>query len=169
VMLHDGRVEQVGSPAEVYGRPASAWAARFLGFNNLIAGSVAALDPLRVNTAIGTFQPAEMPIAVPVLGSPVTLLIRPTGVKLAGNDHQVNQVSGAVEDALFQGDRFRIGLRCTPTNGVLSTPASRVLRTPTNGVLRTPAISLQFYLPEPLVPGQTAILTVEATSIVCLE
>ena len=153
VMLHDGRVEQVGSPAEVYGRPASAWAARFLGFNNLIAGSVAALDPLRVNTAIGTFQPAEMPIPIPALGSPVTLLIRPTGVKLAGNDHQVNQVSGVVEDALFQGDRFRIGLRCTPTNRVLCTPA----------------VSLQFYLPEPLIPGQNAVLVIEASSIVCLE
>ncbi len=42
IMLHDGKVEQVGSPAEVYGRPASAWAASFLGFNNLVAGTVAA-------------------------------------------------------------------------------------------------------------------------------
>jgi ABC-type Fe3+/spermidine/putrescine transport system ATPase subunit len=161
VMLHDGRVEQIGSPAEVYGRPASAWAARFLGFNNLIAGSVAALDPFRVNTVIGAFRPAAPPDHPLSVGSPVTLLIRPTGVKLAGEDVQANQVSGAVEDVLFQGDHFRVGLRCTPTNGVL--------RTPTNGVLRTPVVTLQFYLPEPLTPGQNAVLTLEPGSIVCLE
>ena len=147
VMLHDGRVEQVGSPAEVYARPASAWAARFLGFNNLITGSVAALEPFRVKTAIGTFQlegQAGRPVGV---GSLVTLMIRPTGsiVDKENNKQPLNQIKGTVEDVLFQGDRFRIGVRCSAE------------------------VNLQFYLAEPLTPRQRVVLVVEPGSLVCLD
>jgi spermidine/putrescine transport system ATP-binding protein len=145
VMLHNGRVEQVGSPVEVYARPASAWAAAFLGFNNLLAGSVTALDPLCVKTPLGVFQVGGQPEHGLAVGSQVTLLIRPTGAKLDGSDHPANQIRGTVEDALFQGDKFRIELRCTPS------------------------ISLQFYLPESLTPGQPAALVVEPSGLVCLE
>jgi spermidine/putrescine transport system ATP-binding protein len=145
VMLHDGKVEQVGSPAEVYGHPVSAWAARFLGFNNLIAGSVASVEPFCVNTGIGVFRLAELPGHSSRPGSQVTLLIRPTGARPCVDVHSPNQVSGTVEDVLFQGDKFRIGLRCSA------------------------AISLQFYLAEALVPGQRVTLAVEPGSIVCVE
>jgi len=144
VMLHDGRVEQVGTPAAVYSRPVSAWAARFLGFNNLLAGSVASLEPFSVQTRIGVFQVGKLPGHPTAVGRQVTLLIRPSGLKLEG-DNSPGQIKGTVEDVLFQGDQFRIGLRCGA------------------------AITLQFYLPEPLTPGQTVALAVERGSIVCLE
>lgn len=144
VMLHDGRVEQVGTPAAVYARPASAWTARFLGFNNLIAGSVASLEPFSVKTPIGVFQVGELPDHPTAVGRQVTLMIRPNGLKLEGKNSP-GQINGRVEDVLFQGDKFRIGLRCAT------------------------AITLQFYLSEPLTPGQTVALAVERGSIVCLE
>jgi spermidine/putrescine transport system ATP-binding protein len=145
VMLHDGKVEQVGSPAEVYGHPASAWAASFLGFNNLVDGTVASLAPLCVHTAMGVFQVGGLPSGSVGVGHRVTLMIRPTGVKVAVNSSLPNQVSGVVDDVLFQGDKFRIGLRSSS------------------------AMALQFYLTEPLTPGQNVTLAVEPDSIVCLE
>ncbi len=42
VILKDGRVEQIGKPRELYIRPASAYVARFLGFENIFRGG--ALD-----------------------------------------------------------------------------------------------------------------------------
>jgi ABC-type Fe3+/spermidine/putrescine transport system ATPase subunit len=36
-VLHRGRVEQVGAPGDVWGRPATAFVARFLGWNVLVA------------------------------------------------------------------------------------------------------------------------------------
>src|SRR5262249_15065262 len=33
VVMHDGRIEQVGAPVDVWQRPASAFVARFLGWN----------------------------------------------------------------------------------------------------------------------------------------
>jgi putative spermidine/putrescine transport system ATP-binding protein len=41
-VLRDGRIEQVGSPADVYERPASAFVAGFVGTSNLLTGDVAA-------------------------------------------------------------------------------------------------------------------------------
>lgn len=39
VVLHDGRVEQVGTPEDVYRRPATAWVADFLGDADVLPGS----------------------------------------------------------------------------------------------------------------------------------
>jgi putative spermidine/putrescine transport system ATP-binding protein len=40
-VMNDGRVEQVGSPADVYERPDSAFVAGFVGTSNLLSGSAA--------------------------------------------------------------------------------------------------------------------------------
>ena len=38
-VFHDGRIEQVGAPAEVYERPATAFVAGFIGTSNVLAGA----------------------------------------------------------------------------------------------------------------------------------
>jgi len=40
VVMHQGRIEQIGSPAEVYNRPASPFVAGFIGSANVIRGKV---------------------------------------------------------------------------------------------------------------------------------
>jgi ABC-type Fe3+/spermidine/putrescine transport system ATPase subunit len=40
VLLHKGRIEQSGSPREIYARPRTAYAANFLGKSNVIAATV---------------------------------------------------------------------------------------------------------------------------------
>jgi putative spermidine/putrescine transport system ATP-binding protein len=41
-VFHDGRIEQVGTPAQVYEHPATAFVAGFVGTSNLLSGPVAA-------------------------------------------------------------------------------------------------------------------------------
>jgi putative spermidine/putrescine transport system ATP-binding protein len=41
-VLRDGRIEQVGAPAEVYERPANPFVAGFIGTSNVLAGQAAA-------------------------------------------------------------------------------------------------------------------------------
>ncbi len=41
VVMNGGRIEQLGTPAELYERPATAFVANFLGVSNLLAGTVA--------------------------------------------------------------------------------------------------------------------------------
>ncbi|MGH8939324.1 MAG: TOBE domain-containing protein, partial [Actinomycetes bacterium] len=40
-VMRDGRIEQVGPPEDVYGRPATRWAAEFLGDADIVPGTAA--------------------------------------------------------------------------------------------------------------------------------
>jgi len=44
VVLRDGHVEQIGTPEDIYGRPRSAFVARFVGGANVLPGRFAGLD-----------------------------------------------------------------------------------------------------------------------------
>jgi len=80
VVLDRGRVEQAGSPDEVYSRPASAFVAGFFGQANELGGIVASGG---VDTPFGR-------VAAPGLrdGARARVLIRPEGLRLreAGDD-----------------------------------------------------------------------------------
>jgi putative spermidine/putrescine transport system ATP-binding protein len=71
-VINDGRIEQVGTPAEVYERPASAFVAGFVGTSNLLTG----------------------PSAEAVVGRPGTYSIRPEKI---GLDGKVDEPPGAGE------------------------------------------------------------------------
>ena len=50
VVMHDGRIEQFGGPADLYERPASAFVANFLGVSNLLPGTVEGTDAVRLDS-----------------------------------------------------------------------------------------------------------------------
>ena len=76
ILMRDGRVEQIGTPWEAYHRPATAFAARFVGDANLLRGvregDAAATELGRVRI-FGT-EAAE--------GAEISLLVRPDQVEL---------------------------------------------------------------------------------------
>jgi spermidine/putrescine transport system ATP-binding protein len=115
ILLHEGRVEQEGAPAEIFAAPVSPWAANFLGLNNLLMGKVLSLDPLRAQTEMGEFEGVttvpgiDSPAQLLRIGQAVTLLFRPGNVRLDGLGE--NRVSGIVEDSIFMGQGFRLRLR----------------------------------------------------------
>src|SRR2546423_6806718 len=47
-VMSDGRIEQLGTPSELYERPATPFVAAFLGVSNLIPGNVTAADTVRL-------------------------------------------------------------------------------------------------------------------------
>ncbi|MBM3151782.1 MAG: ABC transporter ATP-binding protein [Chloroflexi bacterium] len=103
ILLHEGRIVQQGTPAEVAARPVDAWTARFLGLGNVLAGTVA--PDGRVETAAGTWRPACGHAHAP--GREVSLLVRPEA-DLAGDG--ANCASGRAADVIFQKDHFRVTL-----------------------------------------------------------
>ncbi|RME43427.1 MAG: ABC transporter ATP-binding protein, partial [Chloroflexi bacterium] len=56
LIMQEGRIVQRGTPEEVYRRPAIPFVAQFLGLTNLIPGTVAATEPLCVDTSFGRLQ-----------------------------------------------------------------------------------------------------------------
>jgi iron(III) transport system ATP-binding protein len=52
VVMNHGRIEQAGSPLEVYGRPRSVFVARFLGGANILKGRAVDADRLAVSATV---------------------------------------------------------------------------------------------------------------------
>ena len=77
-IIHEGRVQQVGPPQEVYERPANLFVARFIGSPpmNTIGGTVSlgSGSPV-VNTEVGTVEVADVQGATD--GQEVVLAVRP--------------------------------------------------------------------------------------------
>jgi iron(III) transport system ATP-binding protein len=72
-VMRDGRIEQVGAPEEVYGRPASHWVAGFLGEADILPATA---RPGSVECELGT-----LPIDPPFHG-PAEVIVRPESVAL---------------------------------------------------------------------------------------
>jgi putative spermidine/putrescine transport system ATP-binding protein len=87
-VFNRGRIEQVGSPPEIYERPATGFVAGFVGTANLLSG----------------------PAAQAVLGSPATASIRPERIRLAAADTALAAdvtVEGILADAAYVGPETR--------------------------------------------------------------
>ncbi|NJP65552.1 ABC transporter ATP-binding protein [Streptomyces sp. ventii] len=76
VVMREGRVEQAGSPVEVWSRPASEFVARFLGFSNVV--------PATVSDGAAHCAWGRVELVEPAPHGPVGLLVRPGGVRLVG-------------------------------------------------------------------------------------
>ncbi len=118
VVMRAGRVEQEGAPQEVYRLPANIFVASFLGFHNLLPGTVAD-DGLSAETVLGRLPlAAPQPSALqppappsPALAAPAyCVLIRPDAALLtwtAGAAPLV-ELAGQVVAASFRGGVYRI-------------------------------------------------------------
>jgi thiamine transport system ATP-binding protein len=74
VVMRDGRIAQTGTPLEVWQRPADAFVARFLGFENVAEATVDG------EAAITPWGKVPVPDGAPQ--GTHTLLVRPAGVRL---------------------------------------------------------------------------------------
>jgi putative spermidine/putrescine transport system ATP-binding protein len=83
-VMRAGRIEQVGTPTEIYERPATEFVARFVGIANFLDGEVAEANAAgaTVRTALGILL---VHAAAPRLatGAKVRLVVRPEAIRLS--------------------------------------------------------------------------------------
>jgi len=81
-IMNKGRIEQIGSPADIYSAPQNAFVASFFGQVNILRGHV---QSGHVITPLG-------PIPAPDFdeNSPVQVIIRPEGLNLRAHDHALD-------------------------------------------------------------------------------
>jgi spermidine/putrescine transport system ATP-binding protein len=114
-VMSGGRIEQVGTPAEVYEEPAGAFVADFLGVSNLMAAeALGATGDGRCGVRLGQFQLCTGRGDVAARG-PVKLVIRPERVRLEpyGSGGE-NRLPGMVERLVYQGASVRLFVRLAP-------------------------------------------------------
>ncbi|HEX4870685.1 MAG TPA: spermidine/putrescine ABC transporter ATP-binding protein PotA [Nevskiaceae bacterium] len=86
-VLHDGVLQQLGSPREVYERPANLFTARFVGETNLFPARVLEVQAERVVVdCAGQHRTLPTPHFAPRVGQAVSLLLRPEDIRVLGPD-----------------------------------------------------------------------------------
>jgi spermidine/putrescine transport system ATP-binding protein len=107
VVLDHGRIEQVGTPRDVYYRPASTFVAGFFGDNNLLPGTVAAraAGAAEVETALGALRCGGAGASSAEPGDRVLVAIRPESLRVdaAGRAARIARI-------VFVGAMSRIDL-----------------------------------------------------------
>jgi putative spermidine/putrescine transport system ATP-binding protein len=110
VVLRDGVVRQVGTPEELYARPAHADVAEFMGYRNLLQSRAQANGDGRVSLSFGGATLSGTPIEA-VGGGEATVAIRPDDLTPAPDA----PISAVVETAEYRGRDF-YGTARTPDN-----------------------------------------------------
>ncbi len=105
LLLDRGRIEQDGAPAEIYRRPATLFAAAFLGVNNRLAGTVAEVRQGRCRLAGEGWELWGELRARRAVGEPAEAIIRLESTRLAGEPGE-NRLPARLETALYLGDRW---------------------------------------------------------------
>ena len=103
-VMSNGRLEQLGSPREVYRHPASAFVARFVGSMNELPASVVGNHAVRVGgMAVATSAASVYPD-----GHDIKLLVRPEDMRIvdAGSG-----LPGTIASCTFQGASTVLGVR----------------------------------------------------------
>ena len=114
VVMSEGRMEQVGTPFEIYNFPATAFVASFVGTLNVLPGVV-------VNAQTGDMTLAGQPIRLHskfegIAGREVKVALRPEMVSLGPTEGE-NHLTGKVTDVSFLGSIVRIRVGLAGTNG----------------------------------------------------
>ena len=113
VVMRNGRLEQVGSPVEVYQYPASRFVAGFLGVSNFLQGAVDGRSGGSVRVRCADGLELTLP-GGPSSGSRVTVSFRPEAVRVRSELRDPpgpNAVVATLEQAVYRGFMVHYYLR----------------------------------------------------------
>ncbi len=101
-VMSQGHIEQLGTPTEVYRKPATAFVARFVGTMNELPAVVSGTSEVTVmDSRVGVAAVQNI-----AKGTSITLLVRPEDLSLAADG-----LKGTVTSVTFQGASTLVGVR----------------------------------------------------------
>jgi ABC-type Fe3+/spermidine/putrescine transport system ATPase subunit len=107
VVMADGVIQQIGTPADLYSRPANRFVADFIGEANILEGTLRSVgEAFEIEIPDGTvFAAAGAAVAT---GERVAVVVRPESVVLGPAAAACrNAFEGRVEQAIYVGDAMR--------------------------------------------------------------
>lgn len=119
VVMNEGRVEQDGTPEELYFHPASRFVAEFIGETNLLSGELRGTDgDMVVMDWFGTTLKGHAPSGTPKTGQQITASIRLEKLRFSPDKPAVeNSVQGRIVGRTFLGSRMAVDLQVENANG----------------------------------------------------
>ncbi|MFO7273171.1 MAG: ABC transporter ATP-binding protein [Sphaerobacter thermophilus] len=110
-VMRDGRIEQVGSPRDLYERPASAFVAGFLGDSNFLEGRVDIVDGASVLITREGFR-VRLPSGAELQpGEQIGVALRPERIRVGTPDGKDTVLQGILDEVIYVGDSSKLRVR----------------------------------------------------------
>jgi putative spermidine/putrescine transport system ATP-binding protein len=108
-VFHEGAIQQIASPAELYDTPCNSFVAQFIGENNRLRGRVTAMNGSACTVAVDDGSViAATPVNIAGVGLETMLSLRPERVKLGALlDQYANRFTAKVVELIYFGDHTR--------------------------------------------------------------
>ncbi len=120
VVMKNGKIAQIGTPADIYNEPADAFVADFIGEANIINGVM--LEDCRVKILGKEIRCVDKGFGK---NTPVDVVIRPEDIEVV--DPSQAELVGVVEDTVFKGVHYEMSVKCNKCQWIIhSTVAQKV-------------------------------------------
>jgi putative spermidine/putrescine transport system ATP-binding protein len=126
--MYGGRIEQMGSPAEMYSAPATPFVAEFIGTMNRLEGTIVDGGVEHAGTTLRIDAAQERP-----RGERVLVLVRPETVEVgpaSSDGGGVNTLVGNVVTQTFLGPVTRLKILGTGVDVIADVPTQKALSLP---------------------------------------
>ncbi len=117
-VMRDGKIDQVGSPSEIYERPNTPFVANFIGDTNLFEGKVESLDRDRVRVRTPGGLPITVRLSEPwhTAATPerVVVSVRPEKIhlSLSAPESPANCFEGRLQHVMYMGTHVHYLMEC---------------------------------------------------------
>ncbi len=101
VVMNDGKIQQIGSPIDIYNEPKNAFVADFIGESNILDGVM--LDDFKAKFSGAVFQCLDKGFAV---NESVDIVVRPEDVDVV--PYGEGTISGVITSNTFKGVHFEM-------------------------------------------------------------
>jgi putative spermidine/putrescine transport system ATP-binding protein len=118
VVMSEGRIEQIGTPFEIYNFPRTPFVARFVGTLNVLSARV--IDATTGRLDVGGQEMRATGAVGAAAGSAVSLALRPEILAMGDGEPDHVRLRGTVDEVTFLGAVVRIRVRLPGDAGVAS-------------------------------------------------
>ncbi len=118
-VMNEGVVQQVGTPVELYERPANLFVASFLGTANILEGEIVGSGAERAFVTGGIRLPVPSAASIP---TGAKLVFRPQDAKIGPSEPGATTVPGTVSHREFLGATVRYNIRVGEAEITVDTP-----------------------------------------------
>jgi iron(III) transport system ATP-binding protein len=139
IVMNGGRIEQIGTPEEIYNQPRCRFVADFVGSTNIISGTLQGPGPGPTTALFQAAGGVVLQVAMPetARGDETTVALRSSYIHLGHAPGAVNAVGGTIHRRMFHGDFIQY---------VVDWPAGQLLvrRPPTELFEEGSAVTISF-------------------------
>jgi putative spermidine/putrescine transport system ATP-binding protein len=108
-VFNHGKIEHIGTPADIYDRPKTRFVAEFIGETNMLSGKI---ETVADNTAQVRLENGQRVRVDAVSGlqpdTDIRFSIRPERLRLGGGGGTHNEIATTVADVVYHGDHLQL-------------------------------------------------------------